>query len=82
MKSACSRRKLVVHSAERRQIQDPDSRPQQVAAAASSASAAPVKSCTTDVFVDCPTSSIQSETFSSRAEVEEKADAGKLHPLL
>ena len=68
VESACSRRKLVVHSVEGRQNQDPNSKPQQVAAAAaSSAPAAPVKSCTTDVFADCPTSSIQSETFSSRA---------------
>ena len=80
VESACSRRKLVVHSAERRQIQDPDSKPRQVAATASSAPAAPVKSCTTDVFADCPTSSIQSETFSSRAEVEEKADAAQTAP--
>ena len=80
MESACSRRKLVVHSAERRQIHDPDSKPRQVAAAASSAPAAPVKSCTTDVFADCPTSSIQSETFSSRTEVEEEADAAQTAP--
>ena len=71
---------MVVHSAERRQIQDPDSKPRQAAAAASSAPAAPVKSCTTDVFADCRTSSIQSETFSSRAEVEEKADAAQSAP--
>ena len=80
MESACSRRKLVVHSAERCQIQDPDSKPRQVAAAASSVPAAPVKSCTTDVFANCPTSSIQSETFSSRAKVEEKADATQTAP--
>ena len=82
VESACSRRKLVVHSADRRQIQDPDSKSQQVAAAAaaSSAPAAPVESCTTDVFADWPTSSIQSETFSSRAEVEEKADAAQNAP--
>ena len=80
MESACSRRKLVVQSAERRQIQDPDSKPRQVAAAARSAPAAPVKSCTTDVFANCPTSSIQSETFSSRAEAEEKADATQTGP--
>ena len=80
VESACSRRELVVQSAERRHIQDPDSKPRQVAAAASSAPAAPVKSCTTDVFADCPTSSIQSETFSSRAEVEEKADAAQTAP--
>ena len=87
VESACSRRKIVVQSAERRQIQDPDSKPQQVAAAAaaaaaaaSSAPAAPVKSCTTDVIADCPTSSIQSETFSSRAEIEEKADAAHTAP--
>ena len=43
VESACSRRKLVVHSAEGRQIQDPDRKPQQVAAAASSAPPAPVK---------------------------------------
>ena len=77
MECACSRRKLVVESAEGRQIQDPDSKPRQVAAAAP---AAPVKSCTTDVFADCPTSAIQSETFSSRAEVEEKADAAQTAP--
>ena len=85
VESACSRRKLVVHSAERHQIQDPDSKPQQVAAAtaadASSAPAAPVKSCTTDVCGDCPTSSIQSKTSSSRAEVEEKADAAQTAPF-
>ena len=80
VESAYSRRKLVVQSAERRQIQDPDSKPRQVDAAASSAPAAPVKSCTTDVFSDCPTLSIQSETFSSRAEVEEKADAAQTAP--
>ena len=74
------RRKLVVHSAERRQIQDPDSKPQQVAAAASSVPAAPVKLCTTTVFADCPTSSIESETFNSRAEVGEKADAAETAP--
>ena len=82
--SACFRHKLVVHSAERRQIQDPDSKPQQVAAAAaaaaSSALAAPVKSCTSDVSADCPTSSIQSDFFSSRAEVEMKADAAQTAP--
>ena len=79
VESACSKRQLVVHSAEGCQIQDPDSKPQQIAAAAaaSSAPAAPVKSCTIDVFADCPTLSIQSETFSSRAEVEDKADAAE-----
>ena len=72
-----------MHSAEGRQFQDPDSKLQQVAAAAAAASSAPVapvNSCTTDVFADCPTSSIQSETFSSRAEVEEKADAAQTAP--
>ena len=78
--SACSRRKLVVHSAERRHVHDPDSKPQQAAAAAA-ASSAPVKLCKTDVLADCPTSSIQSETFSAKAEVEEKADAAQTAPL-
>ena len=83
VESACSKRQLVVHSAEGRQIQDPDSKPQQVAAAAAiSAPAASVKSCTTDVFADCPTSSIQSETFSSWAKVEQKADAAQTAPTL
>ena len=40
LKGACSRRNLVVHSAEGRHIHDPDSKPQQDAAAAISASAA------------------------------------------
>ena len=80
MDSACSKRQLVVHSAEGRQIQDPYSKPQQIAAAASSAPAAPVKSCTTYVFAGCPTSSIQSETFGSWAEVKEKADAAQTAP--
>ena len=80
MESACSRRKLVVHSAEGRHIQDPDRKPQQVASAAISAPAATVKSCTTNVLADCPASSIQSETFSSRAEVEEKADGVQSAP--
>ena len=42
VESDCSKRQLVVHSAEGRQIQDPDSKPQKIAAAASSAPAAPV----------------------------------------
>ena len=80
VESACSKRQLVGHSAEGRQIQDPDSKLQQVAASASSAPATPVKSCTTDVYAGCPTSSIQSEPFSLRAEVEEKADAAHTAP--
>ena len=40
----------------------------------------PVKLCTTTGFADCPLSSIQSETFSPRAEVEEKAGAAQTAP--
>ena len=80
VESACSKLKLMVHSAEGRHIQDTDRKPQQVAAAAISAPAAPVKLCTTTGFADCPTSSVQSETLSSRAEVEEKADALQTAP--
>ena len=42
--------------------------------------AGPVKSCPTDVFASCPKSSIWSETFSPRADVEERADAGQIAP--
>ena len=73
--TACSRRKLMVPSAEGRHIQDTDRKHQQVAAVAIPAPAVPVKLCRTTGFADCPTLSIQSENFSSRAEVEEKADA-------
>ena len=72
LQSACARRKLVVHRPEH--ILDPDSEPQQGAAAAVPAPAVPVKSCTTEVSADCPTLSIQSETFSPRAE-EKKTEA-------
>ena len=69
-----------MHSAEGRHIHEPVKKPQQVAPAAIPAPAAPVKSCATDVFADCPTSSIQSETYSPRPEVEEKADAAQTAP--
>ena len=72
LQSACARRKLVVHLPVH--ILDPDSEPQQGAAAAVPAPVVPVKSCTTEVSADCPTLSIQSETFSSRAE-EKKTEA-------
>ena len=80
VENACSRRKLVVHSAEGRHIQDTHKNPQQVAAAAIPARAAPVKLCTTTGFADCPTSSIQSETFNPNAEVEEEAGAAQTAP--
>ena len=73
LQSACARRKLVVHRPEH--ILDPDSEPQQGAAAAVPAPAVPVKSCTTEVSADCPTLSIQSETSSPRAEEKKKTDA-------
>ena len=69
----------MAHSAERRHVHDPDSKPQQPAAAAGFS--APVKSCTADVFAGCPTTSIQSETLNSGAEVEEEADASQTAPL-
>ena len=72
VESACSRCKLVVHSPERPHIHDPDSQLQQVNATAISAPAAPEKSCTTNVSADCSTLSIQSETSSPRADVEQK----------
>ena len=75
LQSACARRKLVVHRPEH--VLDPHSEPQQGAAAAVPAPAVPVKSCTTEVSADCPTLSIQSETFSPWAE-EKKADAQTL----
>ena len=39
-----------------------------------------MKSRTTNFFTDCPTSSIQSETFSSTSKVEKKADAASTAP--
>ena len=72
LQSACATRKLVVHRPEH--ILDPDSEPQQGAAAAVPEPAVPVKSCTTEASADGPTLSILSETFSPRAE-EKKADA-------
>ena len=78
--TSSQRTRCLDSACSRRNIQDTDSKPQQVAAAAFSAPAAFVKSCTTDIFAGCPTSSIQSETFSSRAEVEEKADAAQTAP--
>ena len=80
VESACSRSKLVVHPAEGRHIQNTDRKPQQAAAAAISAPAVPVKLCIATGFADCPLSSIQSKTFSPRAEVEEKADAAQTAP--
>ena len=73
LQSACARRKLVVHRPEH--IFDPHSEPQQGAAAAVPAPAVPVKLCTTEVSADCPTLSIQSGTFSPRAEEKKKTDA-------
>ena len=73
LQSACPRRKLVVHCPEH--LPDPDSEPQQGATAAAPAPAAPVKSCTTEVSADCPTSPMQSESFSPGAEEKEEADA-------
>ena len=73
LQSACARRKLVVHRPEH--ILDPDSEPQQGAAAAVPAPAVPLKSCTTEVSAGCPTLSIQSETSSPRAEEKKKTDA-------
>ena len=70
----------MVHTAEGRLIHDPNSKPQQVAAAAISAPAVSVKSHTTNVFTDCPTASIQSETFSWRAKIVEKPDAAQTAP--
>ena len=72
LQSACASRKLVVHRPEH--IFDPDSEPQQGAAATVPVPAVQVKSCTTEVSTDCPTLSIQSETFSPRAE-EKKTEA-------
>ena len=72
LQSACARRKLVVHRPEH--ILDPDSEPQQGAAAAVPAPAVPVKSCTTEVSAGCPILSIQSETSSPRAEEKKKTD--------
>ena len=72
LQSACARPKLVVHRP--KHIFDPDSEPQQGAAATVPVPAIPVKSCTTEVSTDCPTLSIQSETFSPRAE-EKKTEA-------
>ena len=63
-------------------IHDPDGEPQQAAEAANPEPAAPVKSCTTEVSADCPTSSIQSETSSPKAEVKEKADAAHTSPTV
>ena len=73
LQSACARRKLVVHCPEH--ILDPHSESQQGAAAAVPAPAVPWKSCTTEVSAGCPTLSIQSETFSPRAEEKKKPDA-------
>ena len=71
--SACSRRKLVMHSPDGRHIHDPDSQLQQVNAAAISVHAASEKLSTTNVFADCSTSCIHSETSSPRADVKQKA---------
>ena len=73
LKSNGSRRKTVMHSPEEFSIRDPDSKPQQVNATTISAAAAPEKSCITEMFADCPTSSLQSESSSPSAEVKHKA---------
>ena len=50
VESACSRRQVMVHPPEDPHVHDPDRKPRQVADAATSAPAATVLSCTTDVF--------------------------------
>ena len=70
LKSACPRRKVVVHSAEEPHIHGPESKPQQVNPTATSEPAPPEKSCITEIFADCPTSSVQTESSSPRADVK------------
>ena len=78
LESACSRLKLVVHSPKDRRIHDPHGKPQQVATPATSAPGTRMKSCTTGVIADCPTSSIQFEI--SGAELEQKMEAAHTAP--
>ena len=61
-----------MHSPDRPHSYDPDSQLQQVSSAEISPLAAPEKTCTTNVFADCSTSSIHSETSSPRADVKQK----------